>query len=242
MFLGQGILWQQVWSCLNSVQDASNNSDYPAQARPNPGEALKECTSRLKSTLSSLSIDVELPDAQPKVSAKRQRTSSTVEEERPFQKPRIQDKRDQENDLPPDDLIDALVEIYFSNIHPWIPILHAKQFRERMSIPVQRHKLRTIFHAIVSLCVRFSKDERLDDAEVRAQYSKRSRDIVILQSMESFSVENLQALIICAFDTVSSFELGRLWYYLTPTDWQWSGTVSVVHCWKYDQNSRTTTA
>lgn len=204
MFLGQGILWQQVWGCLNAIQDStSNHLSGPGHNFANPGETLKECTNRLKSTLSSLSMDFDLPDNEPAAPAKRRRTNSTVEEDRSHQKTRTQEKPDSDNELPPDDLIDSLVEIYFTNVHPWIPILHVKQFRERMASPPQRQKLKTIFHAIVSLCARFSNDARLDDPEVRARYSKRSRDTVILQSMESFSVENLQALIICAFDTVS---------------------------------------
>ncbi|PQE19847.1 C6 transcription factor protein [Rutstroemia sp. NJR-2017a BVV2] len=134
MFLGQGVLWQQVFNCLNTVQNGTSINEILLQ----------------------------------------------------------------------DDLIDALVEVYFTNIHPWIPILHVRQFRERMKDPAQRKKLETIFHAIVSLCARFSNDPRLGNAEVRARYSKRSRNAVILQSMESFSVENLQALVICAFDTIGS--------------------------------------
>ncbi|OBT60920.1 hypothetical protein VE03_10801 [Pseudogymnoascus sp. 23342-1-I1] len=73
-----------------------------------------------------------------------------------------------------------------------------------MANPAQRQKLTTIFHAIVSLCIRFSNDPRVSSAEVRMKYSTKSRQIVILQSMESFSVENLQALVICAFDTIGS--------------------------------------
>lgn len=203
MFLGQGILWQQVFSCLNAVQNqTSTNGTFPQDAHVPNGDTLKECTTRLKSTLSSLSLDlgdIESPLSTP---LKRRRTNSTANEEPPPRPPLLD--HDDGKELPPDDLIDALVEIYFTNIHPWIPILHVRQFRERMKDPAQRKKLETIFHAIVSLCVRFSDDPRLTSAEVRTRYSKKSRNTVILQSMESFSVENLQALVICAFDTVSS--------------------------------------
>jgi hypothetical protein len=168
------------------------------------GETLKECTTRLKSTLSSLSLD--LGDIEPPLRSplKRRRTNSAADGEPPSRlHPALAVTHDDGKELPPDDLIDALVEIYFTNIHPWIPILHVRQFRERMKDPVERKKLETIFHAILSLCVRFSNDPRLRNAEVRARYSKSSRNTVILQSMELFSVENLQALVICAFDTVS---------------------------------------
>ncbi|KAH8679604.1 fungal-specific transcription factor domain-containing protein [Tricladium varicosporioides] len=203
MFLGQGILWQQVFNCLNAVQtQTSTNGTSPQDAHVINEETLKECTTRLKSTLSSLPLnlgDTEAPLSSP---LKRRRTSSTVHEELPPKPSRV--NHDDGKELPPDDLIDALVEIYFTNIHPWIPILHVRQFRERMKDPTQRKKLETIFHAIVSLCARFSDDPRLASAEMRTQYSKKSRNTVILQSMESFSVENLQALVICAFDTIGS--------------------------------------
>jgi hypothetical protein len=206
MFLGQGVLWQQVFSCLNAVQNgASTNGTLSQGMHASNGDTLKECTTRLKSTLSNLSLF--LGDPEPALSSplKRRRTNSTAGDEAlPRASPAPPAIHNDGNALPPDDLVDDLVEIYFTNIHPWIPILHVRQFRERMKDPAQRKKLETIFHAIVSLCVRFSNDQRLSNAEVRARYSKRSKNTVILQSMESFSVENLQALVICAFDTVST--------------------------------------
>jgi hypothetical protein len=107
-----------------------------------------------------------------------------------------------ENTLLSADLVDALVEIYFSRVHPWIPILHVHQFRSQMAVPQERKHLKTILNAIVSVCVRFSDDVRLGGLEDKARLAKANRQTVILQSMESFSVENLQAMIICAFDTV----------------------------------------
>ncbi|KFZ17290.1 hypothetical protein V501_01820 [Pseudogymnoascus sp. VKM F-4519 (FW-2642)] len=203
MFLGQGVLWQQVWNCLNSIQAQTPTS---LDSATNAGETLKVYTSRLKSTLSHLSADFDPSDGSITSPLKRRRAYSTGEEEqqqRPQPAPQSM-LEDKEYCLPPDDLIDALVDIYFRSIHPWIPILHVKQFRERMANPAQRQKLTTIFHAIVSLCIRFSNDPRVSSAEVRMKYSTKSRQIVILQSMESFSVENLQALVICAFDTIGS--------------------------------------
>lgn len=207
MFLGQGLLWQQVWNCLSTIQaQSSTDVRLPDGTSPNSGDTLKECTTRLKHTLSTLSIGhFESCEADLKSPLKRRRLSfangDSSRSQAPHPQPIAADT--EEKDLPPDDLIDDLVEIYFASIHPWIPILHVRQFREKMAIPFERQKLTTIFHAIVSLCVRFSEDPRLSSPDVRARYSKRSRQTVILQSMESFSVENLQALVICAFDTVS---------------------------------------
>lgn len=124
-----------------------------------------------------------------------------------------------DNELPPDEVLFSLVEIYFQLIHPWIPMLHVRNFRQRMKESSQRGQITTICHAIVSICARFSDDSRLGhDREARAQKAKRSRDAVILQSMQSFSVENLQALTIVAFDTIGS---GR-----SPSAWSVVGSMT----------------
>jgi hypothetical protein len=203
MFLGQGLLWQQVWNCISTIQAQSSSAEKVAEGDGTSGETLKESTSRLKATLSNLSMgDFDPSDIGPISPLKRRRTSETEPEQRHLPQ-RQKFKEDVNDELPPDDLIDDLVEIYFKSIHSWIPVLHVREFRQRMRVPSQRAKLTNIFHAIVSVCVRFSNDPRLSSAEVRTRYSKRSRQTVILQSMESFSVENLQALVICAFDIVS---------------------------------------
>ncbi|KAG7135058.1 Thiamine repressible genes regulatory protein thi1 like [Verticillium longisporum] len=80
---------------------------------------------------------------------------------------------------------------------------------ERMADAAERPRLRNIFQAIVSTCARFSDDARLGSPETKAQMTKRYRQAVIVESMESFSVENLQALIICAFDTIGSGRAAR---------------------------------
>jgi hypothetical protein len=208
MFLGQGVLWQQVWNCLNAVQAHTPSSECGIGGG---SDSLKECTGRLRATLSTLSTDPNSTGYVPPLQSPLKRRRKDDVEEQPREAPAFHSETEYE--LPPEDLIDSLVEIYFANIHPWIPILHVRQFRERMAVPSQRTKLTSIFHAIVSLCVRFSSDSRLSNADIRNTYAKRSRQTVILQSMESFSVENLQALVICAFDTVGPTK--RATIYLT---------------------------
>jgi len=165
---------------------------------------LKESTDRLKSALAGLSSNNGVWIAPVSASLKRRRNSDSMDErerEAPSKTMRIE--VDNSDDDLPEDLVNDLVEIYFGNIHPWIPILHVRQFRERLADPVHRKQLSTILSAIVSICARFSTDPRLASSDVRNRCSKKNRQMVILQSMESFSVENLQALIIIAFDTVS---------------------------------------
>ena len=83
------------------------------------------------------------------------------------------------------------------------------RFRARMANEEERKSLGTIFLAIASVCVRISQNPYFERHSVRAKYAKRSRQKVILDSMESFSVENLQALVIIALDTVRSHSFYR---------------------------------
>ena len=197
MFVGQGILWQQVWNCLSNSQNQDPGSDI----RDNSGQrkTLSEYATQFRETLSDLSTDSDVREPHHNPSKRQHRDSTKQQSQQATSAPVSND----ESYLPHDDLINDLVEIYFKNIHPWIPILHVQQFRQRMGVPSQRKLLTNIFHAIVSTCVRFSIDPRLSDAAVRSRYTSKCRQVVILNSMESFSVENLQALVICAFDTVS---------------------------------------
>lgn len=197
MFLGQGLLWQQVWRCLDTMNQASPSPGKDAQRNA----TLQEHTAKLKHTLSSLHVDGsgDIPTTQATSSSKRQKTVKDVPSGKQYD---VFWMRNGRLELP-DDLVDSLVEIYFERIQPWIPILHVLRFQENMKIPQERQKMTVIFQAIGSLCSRFSNDTRLVDHHLRLRLAKECRQAVILASMESFSVETLQALIICAFDTVS---------------------------------------
>ncbi|KAH8680801.1 fungal-specific transcription factor domain-containing protein [Xylariales sp. PMI_506] len=213
MFLGQGVMWQQVWRRLDRV-------DPSHQHRLEPGNvctsaSLPEYTAQLRKSFLELQPENgdEVSNEQQYPSPKRRKLDENVN----LHQHEVFWMRDGELRLP-DDLIDSLVEIYFARIQPWIPILHVRQFPEAMKVPSERHKMRTIFHAIASLCVRFSDDPRLSSPETRSRLAKQCRQSVIIESMESFSVENLQALIICAFDMIGS---GR-----GPSAWSIIGSIA----------------
>ncbi|KAM5382540.1 hypothetical protein ACJZ2D_002544 [Fusarium nematophilum] len=192
MFLGQSVLWQQMWKTLHP--DDSDSGCSPSSQNPRP-QSLQDQVDALRQTLA------QLADA-----SRQQPASSSAPNPIPAAIESTNDA-DQAFKLPPDDLVDSLVEIYFVQVHPWIPMLHVRQFRRMLAHPSQRRSIRTILHAIVSLCIRFSTDPRLDEAAhpgLRARYASQSRQAVILRSMESFSAENLRALIILAFDTIGS--------------------------------------
>ncbi|KAG7107686.1 Positive regulator of purine utilization like protein [Verticillium longisporum] len=207
MFLGQGVLWQQVFNQLSSLTGQGDSS--PGRLSKDSGLSLQECASHLKSTLSNLAesgpvagsaelYSSQWPGFLQNTDTRPTRTSGDACKRcsaLPYQ---------DSASLPPPDLVDSLVDIYFANLHPWIPMLHVREFRERMADAAERPRLRNVFQAIVSTCARFADDARLGSPEAKAQMTKRYRQAVIVESMESFSVENLQALIICAFDTIGS--------------------------------------
>lgn len=200
MFMGQSLVWQQVWRHLETVGGSGSSDDSPgSQVSPAlaSGSSLQSSTSQLRKSLAAIGRDA----------GEREPTTSVFNPMRSPKRRRVEDEQFHAvswgASLPPDDIVDSLVDIYFERIHPWIPMLHVTRFRRDMADTNRRRIHSSILHAITSLCVRFSDDPRLGDARSRAAFSKRSRETVILQSMESFSVINLQALIICSFDTVS---------------------------------------
>lgn len=107
--------------------------------------------------------------------------------------------------LPPDQVMDAIVDAYFDRIHPWIPMLHRSLFLSRLNDPQQRLGLTVILHAMVTAALKFVDEGTR--SMLRGQVDnivKRSRNTVILMAFDSLSVENLQALTIITFDDVLS--------------------------------------
>ncbi|KAJ6446085.1 signal peptide-containing protein [Purpureocillium lavendulum] len=209
MFMGQGVLWQQVWRCLDAASDQARPApSHPESVGPPPrtNSFVHESAVRLKELLSSLADTEEDVAAQEcgGRSSKRRRLDAEGEDDdndpplaQTVVNPPIDDA---EPDLP-EDLVNSLVDIYFARIQPWIPMLHTVTFRRDMNLPSMRPRLRTIFSAIISICTRFSDDPRLGSVDAKSRLAKKHRQRVILESMESFSARNLQALIIVAFDT-----------------------------------------
>lgn len=106
--------------------------------------------------------------------------------------------------LPTPEILEDIVDTYFERIHPWIPMIHETRFRRRMHDPDQRSSLVVVLHAMVVAAIRYgySDDGITSQAEAESK-AKTSRSIVVLTAMDDLSVENLQALIIIAFDDVS---------------------------------------
>lgn len=97
-------------------------------------------------------------------------------------------------------LLDAIVEVYFSQVHPWLPILHEITFRQRVLGGIYDTNLEAILRAIIYAALRFViRIDTLLGLSSILQLTRSSRDWVVLHALNSLSVENLQALLIVAF-------------------------------------------
>ncbi|KAF9886044.1 hypothetical protein FE257_012100 [Aspergillus nanangensis] len=111
---------------------------------------------------------------------------------------------DPELDLPPYDLLYALVDLYFENINTWCPILHRRTTLDTFFGPSPLEEAdRMVLYAIVATTLRFSNDPRLN-GQNRKRYHDSSKQKVLLYGLENSSVKALQALVILALDLVGS--------------------------------------
>ncbi|KAH7324492.1 fungal-specific transcription factor domain-containing protein [Stachybotrys elegans] len=109
-----------------------------------------------------------------------------------------------DQDMPPYDLLYALVDLYFKHINTWCPILHRKSTLDALFGPSTLQETdRILLHAIVATTMRYSTDARLTE-ERRRHYHQVSKQRVLLYGMENSSVHSLQALVILALDLVGS--------------------------------------
>ncbi|KAG6359045.1 hypothetical protein INS49_012565 [Diaporthe citri] len=107
-----------------------------------------------------------------------------------------------DQDLPPYDLLYALVDLYFKHINTWCPILHRKATLDSLFGPSMIEETdKILLHAIVATTLRYSTDARLSE-ERRRHYHAVSKQRVMLYGMEHSSVKSLQALVILALDLV----------------------------------------
>ncbi|KAF4121019.1 Fungal trans [Geosmithia morbida] len=109
-----------------------------------------------------------------------------------------------DQDMPPYDLLYALVDLYFKHINTWCPILHRKTTLDSLFGPSTLQETdRILLHAIVATSMRYSNDPRLSE-ERRKHYHQVSKQRVLLYGMENTSVKSLQALVILSIDLVGS--------------------------------------
>lgn len=210
MFIGQGVLWRKIWEAVSNSGD-----DVQQNGRDLERIGLDQVRDRVKDSLLQLAEDNEgsprsvlddvLEDSiqrEAPPAKRRKMESQSSATERPTPPGHSSSAHLSPHGLPSREVMNDLVEFYFANVHHWIPILHVRKFRQQIQTTEGWDKAIYILHAIVATCIRFSHHPDAGTNEVRREMAVASRQKVILNSMESFSVENLQALVIIAFDAV----------------------------------------
>ena len=119
----------------------------------------------------------------------------------------------QAEEFPPYDLLYSLVDLYFSNVNTWCPILDRRSTLNLLfGSRVLDEADRVLLHAIVTTTLRFSTDPRLNDEDMRQEYYSKSKQRVLLYGIENSSVRALQAMVILALDLHGSSNIGSgLW-------------------------------
>ncbi|KAJ6003098.1 hypothetical protein N7451_005645 [Penicillium sp. IBT 35674x] len=151
--------------------------------------------------------------------ASQPRTSTTAPDNRTSRKRRRQELPDQREPsgqsayLPSDNLVNAVLDAYFSAVHPFIPIIHEMLFRSRLRDPAERPKLIVVLHAMMVSALRYVANERLAKEWITQHPDAlhRSREYVLLSNMNDMTVENIQALIIIAFVHIGDGNAKKAW-------------------------------
>lgn len=114
-------------------------------------------------------------------------------------------------DLPPNDVLYTLVDLFFKHTNTWIPILDRKNTFGTFfgSTSLTDHD-RIVLYAIVACTLRFSKDPRLTP-ELKAHYHETAKRKVELYAFENVSIEASKALVILLVDILGTSNGPRGW-------------------------------
>lgn len=195
MFLGQSLLLQGKFGLTSGVSPAA-----PAGIAENSQDALLAAIAEVREQSLHAAAQHKSQATIPSQAQGREGDTS-------FHSPSVNAQSEAPADasrydpMLPESVVLGLVAWYFDDIHRWIPVLHQRRFRERLNNPDGRSYINIILLAITSLSLRFKRPPSISE-ELGEAISTRCRHAVILRSMECFSVESLQALVILAFDII----------------------------------------
>lgn len=108
------------------------------------------------------------------------------------------------DDLPPQDVLYALVDLYFKHCNTWCPILDRKTtLRMLSSRPHVLDEDRVLLHAIVAAALRFFSDARMSPDSKARQYALSKRTVQ-MYSMDHVSVPALRARVVLCLDVLGA--------------------------------------
>ncbi|KAL4967186.1 putative C6 transcription factor [Aspergillus stella-maris] len=208
MFLGQGVLWREMWEGVYPGRmfpgvDKENGVNGGDSGNDN-GEGIQRQKESIKRSL------LQVAEHSGSGTGRMDEQGGTGDSARPTKRRMTSTELSSNDKEPPtpteiieSELMTRLIEFYFDNIHHWIPILHIHRFRQQIRSREGRKRAVYVLYAIIAACTRFISHPILADEEKKSAVAEKCRREVVLHSMESFSVQNLQALVIIAFDTIA---------------------------------------
>ena len=132
-------------------------------------------------------------------------------------------------DVPPKDLSDHLLELYFRFFYPFLPIVHKKSFMAAIEDENQPNPPAILLNAIYAVASRVSPDIRVRSISTKPEtagdvFFERARMLLDLE-WDNFRVYTVQSLLL-----MSSHQNGAL---KTTRGWLYSGLVSNRHVYQY---------
>ncbi|KAK7212247.1 hypothetical protein V2G26_019425 [Clonostachys chloroleuca] len=106
--------------------------------------------------------------------------------------------------------VESLLEAYFSNFHPWIPMIHRSTFQSKVIDNHDELDNDIVLHAIMIGASRYD-DQRKDPVEMSMDRFQVACDHVLLTANQSLQLQNLQALTILAFRYLGDGNLTKAW-------------------------------
>jgi hypothetical protein len=105
--------------------------------------------------------------------------------------------------LPPAELVHDLINLFYTHIHPWAPILSP------VMLSFSGPPWNILVHSIVVVTLRLSSDPRLEGRKDR--YKQAAKQYVLSHAIESTSISSVQALAILALDLIGSDQGPSSW-------------------------------
>ncbi|KAI0971620.1 fungal-specific transcription factor domain-containing protein [Xylaria arbuscula] len=99
--------------------------------------------------------------------------------------------------LPPEAIMEQLVNLFFDKVYPWAPIFYRPHFAANMKSADRQ----VLLHGIVVVGFRYWKHANLS-TELRESYIQRSRDKILLETIDTCSLISTQALALLAIDAI----------------------------------------
>lgn len=100
-------------------------------------------------------------------------------------------------------ILEKVVDRFCKVIHPWIPFLHLTRIKTKLQQLHQGTELDLVLHAILYTTMKYmTEDEMTMNKAEMLLMADHSRKSVMLSALEDLTLDNIQSLIILAFDAV----------------------------------------